>query len=88
MQEWIRRRNIEDFRGLLAKTTDQRQHRVLSRLLAKVRAIGRGLAPDVVQHLFQPFVATKRKGKGLGLFICRTTAEAHVADVEETGHAS
>lgn len=38
---------------------------------------GAGLAPEIADHLFQPFVTTKRKGMGLGLSISRTIVEAH-----------
>jgi len=38
---------------------------------------GSGLAPEIMRHLFQPFMTTKRKGMGLGLSICRTIIEAH-----------
>jgi two-component system, LuxR family, sensor kinase FixL len=38
---------------------------------------GCGIAPDIVEQLFQPFVTTKRQGMGVGLSISRTIVEAH-----------
>ena len=38
---------------------------------------GPGLAPEVLDRLFQPFVTTKAEGMGVGLSICRTIIEAH-----------
>ena len=38
---------------------------------------GAGLAPEVAEQLFQPFVTTKRHGMGVGLSISRTIIEAH-----------
>jgi PAS domain S-box-containing protein len=38
---------------------------------------GPGLAKEVMNHLFEPFVSTKRNGMGLGLSICRSIIEAH-----------
>jgi len=38
---------------------------------------GPGVSPEVADHLFQPFITTKREGMGVGLSISRTIVEAH-----------
>ncbi len=38
---------------------------------------GAGIAPEVVNRLFQPFTTTKKTGMGVGLSICRTIVESH-----------
>ncbi|MDE0193530.1 MAG: ATP-binding protein, partial [Gammaproteobacteria bacterium] len=38
---------------------------------------GPGLAPEVRERVFEPFVSTKPDGIGIGLSICRTIVEAH-----------
>jgi two-component system sensor kinase FixL len=38
---------------------------------------GPGIAPEIAEHLFQPFMTTKKTGMGVGLSISRTIVEAH-----------
>ncbi len=42
-----------------------------------VRDTGPGLAKNVRDHLFEPFVTTKENGMGIGLSVCRNIVEAH-----------
>jgi signal transduction histidine kinase len=42
-----------------------------------VRDNGAGVAPEIIDRMFEPFRTTKNKGTGLGLPMSRTIAEAH-----------
>jgi len=43
---------------------------------------GPGIAPDVQERMWEPFVTTKEKGTGLGLTIVRRLAQLHDARIE------
>jgi two-component system, LuxR family, sensor kinase FixL len=42
-----------------------------------VRDQGSGIAPEMIDQIFEPFVTTKADGLGLGLSISRTIITAH-----------
>lgn len=42
---------------------------------------GPGLAQEVAERLFEPFVTTKASGMGIGLPICRSIVRAHGGDI-------
>lgn len=46
---------------------------------------GSGIAPELADRLFQPFVTTKKTGMGLGLSICREIVEAHHGHLSAVG---
>jgi len=64
-------------------SSDKRQLGVETRLededmvQISVSDTGPGIAPEIVERLFQAFSSTKDSGMGLGLSICRTIVEAH-----------
>jgi len=49
---------------------------------------GPGIAPEVAERLFQPFVTSKATGLGLGLSICREIAQAHDGDLSAVTNAT
>ncbi|MGD9774550.1 PAS domain S-box protein [Diaphorobacter sp.] len=42
-----------------------------------VQDTGKGLAPEVLAHLFEAFFSTKSEGMGIGLNLCRSIVESH-----------
>ena len=58
-----------------ARRTDGRMVRI------EVRDSGPGLAEEVRENLFKPFVTTKASGMGVGLSICRSIIHAHGGNI-------
>jgi PAS domain S-box-containing protein len=51
------------------------------RVEARVADTGSGIAPEHLEHIFQPFFTTKPEGTGLGLPIVRTILDQHGAAI-------
>ena len=50
-------------------------------LLVRVTDNGKGMSPEVIKHIFEPFYSTKKeKGNGLGMFILRYRAPSRRRD--------
>jgi len=58
----------------LTVTTARREDEFVCTTIADT---GPGLAPEVAEKLFQPFITTKEKGMGIGLSICWSIVDAH-----------
>jgi C4-dicarboxylate-specific signal transduction histidine kinase len=70
--------------ALEAMAASKRRELVLTTALLEEESVeiavgdsGPGLAKEIVDRLFEPFISTKRDGMGLGLSICRSIVEAH-----------
>ena len=65
------------------KNADKRQLTIETRLSEddlveiNITDTGPGIAPEIRDRLFQPFVTTKQQGMGLGLSICKSIVELH-----------
>jgi len=55
-----------------------------AQLIFTVKDNGRGMSPDVVARLFEPFFTTRAEGTGLGLAIARGVARAHGGGIDVT----
>jgi signal transduction histidine kinase len=55
-------------------------------VLVGVRDSGPGLAPAILERVFDAFYTTKSSGLGMGLSICRSIVEAHGGRLWATGH--
>jgi PAS domain S-box-containing protein len=83
------RNAIEATDGMAERGISVDLRREGGRAVLSFRDDGPGLAPEVRERLFQPFVTTKEGGMGIGLSICRAIVEAHggriAAPLRETG---
>ena len=56
------------------------------RVLVIVSDTGRGIAPDILPHIFEPFVTDKDTGTGLGMTIARDIILQHNGEIHAENH--
>ena len=75
--------NIQERRELSISTSMNGSDGVLVSVLDK----GKGISPEHVEHLFDPFYTTKPDGMGMGLSICQSIIEGHGGRIWMTANA-
>jgi C4-dicarboxylate-specific signal transduction histidine kinase len=65
---------VSDRRRILQIRTD---HHGNGAIAITVEDTGLGIKPEKIRSIFDPFVSTKAKGRGLGLAICKSIVERH-----------
>jgi two-component system sensor kinase FixL len=65
----------------LRELTISARRRGSDMVVISVADTGGGLAPEVAENLFRPFLTTKSLGMGVGLSISRTIIEAHGGEI-------
>jgi signal transduction histidine kinase len=65
--------SVEERQRMLLVVTEQRAADVL----VAVHDSGRGIDPEHLQQVFEPFYTTKERGIGMGLSICKSIVAAH-----------
>ena len=66
---------LSERREITVRTSLSAEHEGM--VEAMVADTGPGMAAEVTENMFKPFVTTKKQGMGLGLAICREIVEAH-----------
>jgi signal transduction histidine kinase len=72
-------RGVEDRARLLLLSTARCAD---DRVRLSVSDAGIGIDPGIAERLFQPFVSTKERGMGIGLFTSRCIIERHRGDLQ------
>ncbi len=65
----------------------QRNNRAVPAVCIEFGDTGDGMSPEVIAHLFEPFVTTKSEGTGLGLSISYGLIEAHNGQITAMSQA-
>jgi signal transduction histidine kinase len=56
-----------------------------------IKDTGPGISPEVLSHIFEPFITTKEYGLGLGLSICYGIIQKHGGQItvdSQAGHGT